>query len=417
MHLDREESDMLEGKYGYPAQKSMEILVGLGECFDAERMIPVSSVHLLYTVTALGTGGTMFLQQMADQGGRFVALTHTNPVSFDSLSWKEFGVSEQSMKAQKKVVGAVSKMGALLADSCAPYMVGHVPVMGQHLAWNESSAVIFANSVLGARSNREGGPSALAAAITGKAPEYGFHLDQNRRGDLKIVVTAKLEHLHDYGTFGYFVGKVAQDRIPVIIGMPSNVTTDSLKVMGAAATTSGSVALFHVVGVTPEAPTEKAAFGGKRVGDSDTFHFGEKELRTTENALSRATSRHADVVILGCPHLSITELRDIARRLDGKEVKHGVELWVTTSPMVKTYAEAMGYMKIIEASGARVISGGCPVSTSSEFFKDSRSRTVVTNSARLTYYIGMYAAKGQEILPYYGSLERCVDAAITGRWR
>ncbi len=416
MHLTREENEMLQGKHGFPAQKSMEMLVGLGECYDAERMIPVNSAHLLASLTAHGKGGTLFVQEMADRGGRFIIHTHTNPANFDPWLRNDFGISEQCAREQMAVTNAISKMGAFLAGTCTPYLIGHVPRMHEHVAWNESSAIIFANSVLGARTNREGGPSAIAAAITGRVPEYGYHLDQNRYGDLKIVVTARLNHPHDYGTLGYFTGKIAEDKVPVFLGIRPTVSWDELKMLGSAAATSGSAALYHVVGVTPEAPTLEAAFGGKKIKDWQTFEFGERELRETEESLSKATAKEVDLVVFGCPHASIRELREIARLLSGKRLKSGVELWVYTLRMVKTYADVMGYADIIEASGAKVLCNTCPVAMSQEFLKDGRSRIVATNSAKLTYYIGTHAAEGQDILLYYGSLERCVEAGITGMW-
>lgn len=417
MHLTREENEMLAGKHGFPAQKSMKMLIGLGECYDAEKMIPVTSAHLLYSLTELGKGGVRFLQDMANRGGKFIINTHTNPLSFDPWLWKDFGISEEYAREQMALTSTIAKMGAFLSHTCTPYLIGHVPLMREHAAWSESSAIVFANSILGARTNREGGPSALSAAIAGRVPEYGYHLDQNRCGDLKIVVTARLESPHDYGTLGYFTGKIVGDKVPVFIGIPPNVSWDALKLLGAAAATSGSVALYHVVGVTPEAPTQEAAFGRKKIRGWQTLEFGERELRETEESLSKATTSEIDLVVFGCPHASITELGEIARLLSGKRLKSGVEVWIATSRVVKTYAEMMGYINIIEASGAKVICDACPVAMSRELLKDMRPRTVATNSAKLTYYIAMYAAKGQDVLPYYGSLGRCIEAATTGKWR
>jgi len=417
MYLTKEENEMLEGKHGLSVQKSMKMLVGLGECYDAAKLIPVNSAHLLCSLTELGKGGSRFVQEMANGGGKFIIHTHTNPLSFDPWLWKDLGVSEESAQRQTALTDTFTRMGAFLSHTCTPYLIGHVPRMREHIAWNESSAIIFANSVLGARTNREGGPSALAAAITGRVPEYGYHIDQNRYGDLKVVVTTRLDSPHDYGTLGYFTGKIVEDKIPVFIGIPPNVSWDALKQLGAAAATSGSVALYHVVGVTPEAPTEEAAFGGKKIRGRQTLEFGERELRETKESLSKATTSEVDLVVLGCPHASITELGEIARLLSGNKLKSGVELWVTTSRVVKTYAEMMGYINIIEASGAKVICNACPAAMSKELVKDLRPKTIATNSAKLTYYITMYATKGQDVLPYYGTLERCVEAAVIGKWR
>ena len=389
---------MLEGKYGDPVQKSMEILVSLGECYDAEKMIPVTSAHLLYSFSSVGKGGAFFIQEMANKGGKFIIFSDTNP--------------SNPVQEQIGLIRAFTKMGAFLSDTCTPYLVGNVPRMSEHIAWNESSAIVFANSVLGARTNREGGPSALAAAMTGRVPEYGYHLDQNRYGDLRILVTARLRDSHDYGSLGYLIGKIAEDKVPVLIGIPPSVSLDELKLLGAAIATSGSVTMYHAVGVTPEAPTEKAAFGPKKIKDLQTFEVGPRELQETEEVLSTAKARHVDLVILGCPHASIGELREIAQLLSGKKLKSGVELWIFTSRMVQNYAETMGYKNIIEGSRAKLICNTCPVTMYQKSLKNLGSLIAATNSAKLAYY----SAQGKDDLIHYGSLERCIEAAIGGTW-
>lgn len=412
MHLTREENEMIEGKYGYPVQRSMEILVSLGECYDAEKMIPATSAHFLYSLSSVGKGGALFIQEMADKVGKFIIFSTTNPSNVDP-SWDDLGISENFVQEQTLLVHDFIKMGAFLSDTCTPYLVGHVPRFSEHVAWNESSAIIFANSVLGARTNREGGPSALAAALTGRVPEYGYHLDQNRYGDLRILVTARLREPHDYGTLGYFIGKIAEDKVPVLIGIPPSVSLDELKLLGAGAATSGSVAMYHAVGITPEAPTDEAAFGPRKIKDLQTFEFSTKELRETEELLSTAKAREVDLVIFGCPHASIGELREIARLLSGKRLKTGMELWISTSRMVKTYAEVMGYKNIIEESGAKLICNTCPISLYRISSKYLGLRIAATNSAKMAFYF----PQGKDVLMHYGSLERCIEAAISGVWR
>lgn len=414
MHLTRDEMEMLEGKYGYPVQKSMELLVGLGECYGAEKMIPAATAHAIPNVSALGKGGALFIQDMADQGAKFVIPTHTNPLGTDLWSWEYYRTPEDFVQMQKTVNESLGRMDALRCNTCTPYMVGHVPRKGEHVAWNESSAIIFANSVFGARTNREGGPSAIAAGLTGRVPEFGYHLDENRHGQLKIVVTAKLKDVHDYGALGYFTGKTAQDRVPVFVGITPAVTWDELKQLGSACAVSGSVTLFHAVGVTPEAPTEEAAFGGKMATDSQTTEFGEKELRESMEQLSRAKVKEVDIVSLGCPHASITELRAIARLISGKKIKPGVELWVATPRVVKTYAETLGYVDVIESSGGKIICSACPHTISAGFLKNLGPRVIATNSAKNSLSC---TAEGQDASPHFGSLERCIAAAISGVWR
>jgi predicted aconitase len=291
-------------------------------------------------------------------------------------------------------------------------MVGHFPRAGEHVAWSESSAVAFANAVLGARTNREGGFSSMASALTGRTPEYGFHLAQNRYGDLEISVTTELQDIHDYGTLGYFAGKLAGDRIPVFTGIPPSVSIDALKMLGAGASASGSVAHYHIVGVTAEAPTKDAAFGPKGEKNREIFPFGEKELREAEESISRTNDREIDFIVFGCPHASITEMAEIARLLSGKRIHPGVELWVLTSRIVRSYAERMGYVNTIEATGAKVLSDTCTNSMPRGFLKGQGHRIGASSSAKIIYGI----AGQQSMLLHYGSTTRCIQAAVRGKW-
>jgi predicted aconitase len=414
MYLTKEEMDMLHGSYGYPVKKAMEILVGLGECYDAKRMIPIVSVHLPGCgLVNAGRAGAAFVQKMADKGGKFIPFTDTNITSIDPWKWQGLGIAEDFVRDQMAMTAALGRMGAYLCNSCTPYLVGHVPGLGEHIAWGESSAIIFANSVLGARTNREGGPSALAAALTGRVPEYGYHLDRDRYGDLKFVITTTLQGISDYGTLGYFAGRIAEERVPVFVGLPRSTSWDELKQLGAAVATSGSAALFHAVGITPEASSEEVACGGRKIGDSQTFEFGKTELCETEARLSKANTGEVDLVLIGCPHASISQIKEVGQLLSGKKVKSGVELWVMTSHIVRAYAEKMGYVKTIETSGAKIIREVCPSTLPRGFLKEQGLRTVATDSAKMTYY----CAGMQDVPSHYGSTSRCVETAISGQWR
>jgi predicted aconitase len=414
MYLNQEEYEMLEGKYGYAVQKSMEILVAMGECYDAERMIPISSVHLQGAcLSGAGKAGALFVKELAERGGKFICFTDTNPMSIEPLRWEEMGMCEEFVGEQMVLTNALGKMGAFLCHSCTPYQIGHVPRFGEHIAWGESSAISFANSVLGARTNREGGPSAIAAALLGRTPEYGLHLDRNRYGNLEIAVSAELKGHHDYGTLGYFVGKVSQDRVPVLTGLPPSASWDELKLLGAAAATSGNVALYHAVGVTPEGGSKEVALGPKTIHELPIFEFNERELRETEESISIATSDEIDFVVLGCPFISIKEFKEIARLLDGKKLRSTVEFWILSCQMTKTYARRMGYLDIIESSGAKVMCEVCPSTLQRGFLKEHGYRTAATNSAKMAYYL----AGAQDILSHYGSMERCIRAGMTGFWR
>ncbi len=413
MKLTREENEMLDGKYGYPVQKSMEMLVALGELNNAEKMIPIASAHST-GVHAIGEAGAQLLEEWANKGGKFRVFVDTNPMGFDPDTPKDFGLSDEFIQRQLAANTAFAKMGACLSSTCAPYLVGHVPRWREHVAWNESSAVNFINSVFGARTNREGGPSSLAAALTGRTGEYGYHLDQNRYGDIKIRVTAKLKGVHDYGALGCFAGHLFVDKtiVPVFVGIPASISLDDFKNIGGGAQ-AGDVQLYHLAGITPEAPTEEVAFGGKKVKDWQTVEFGERELREAKESLSPATARGVDVVAFGCPHCSIREIRGIARLISGKKVQSGVKLLIVTSRMTAAYARRTGDLDAIEASGGRVMCDVCLIDKCRELLRGRSPGIMATNHSKIAWAM----STRRDILPHYGSVEECVETAITGKWR
>jgi hypothetical protein len=411
MKLTHEEEAMLAGKCGYPVQKSMEILVQLGEIYGAEKMIKISSVHMPgASVVVAGEAGTKFVEKMAAAGGQVRALTTLNPGAVNFDAWQEIGYSEETYKLQRRLTTAYEKMGCLACHTCTPYFIGSCPRRGEHIAWGESSAIAFANSVLGAYTNREGGPSALAAALTGCVPEYGYHLAENRFGHLQINVHSKLNGIADFGALGYWVGSRAGSKVPVFTGI-TNPNTDELKMLGAALASSGAVALFHVVGVTPEAPTCEAAFGGRK--PEQVVDFDASLLADAKRALNKVNGEEVSVVCIGCPHTSIVEIAEIAAALKDKKVKSHVELWILTALPTRAFAERCGYDKIIEAAGGRFVIDTCPIlSPMAEVAKKKNYSALVTNSAKLAHY-----APGQWALPtYYGSLQSCLGAAISGKF-
>jgi predicted aconitase len=412
LFLTDEEKRMLNGERGYPAQKGMQILTALGESFGAEKMIEVTSGHMPgASVMILGEAGMMYVEEMAAKGGQFRVFTTTNPTSCDPCQWRALGVGEECVKKQERLTGAYQKMGAITCGSCTPYFIGNSPRVGEHAAWGESSAVVYANSVLGARTNREGGPSALAVSLTGRAPAYGFHLMENRYGKLLVEVTRPLIGITDYGTLGYYVGTFAKQDTPVFTGIPLNVTFDQLKALGAALASSGAVGLFHVVGVTPEAPTLEAAFGGKK--PALVLDYSVRAQEETEAHLNLEPSDHVDWVYIGCPQCSILELRDIAKALAGKRVHKGVEFWICTSTPIKTLAEQMGYAKAITDSGALLVCETCPAHLpTKDTAKKQGYRTLTTDSAKMAHY-----AAGEVGFPtHYGSTEKVIQAAISKKW-
>ncbi len=414
MKLTREEETMLTGKYGHPVQKSMQLLVTLGELFEAERMVKVSHVHVAATtITALGKECAEYVEELASQGGRFAVPSTSNTASVDPVLWKETGVSRDWFDAHLAMQKSYEKLGALMSYTCAPYQLGHIPRLGENIAWGEAAAIVYGNSVLGARTNREGGPTCLAAALAGRVPLYGYHLQENRYGNWKVIVNANLEDVADYGAMGYYVGGIVKDAIPVFVGIPPDVSTAKLKALGTALSCSGAVALFHVVGVTPEARTEEQAFNFRKAGDSQTIKVTDKEISEANAVLSKSDSDDVDLVLLGCPHTSIVEIREIAQLISGRKVRSSAELWVLTSTPLKAYADRSGYTDIIERSGGRIICGTCPLCAPKDSIRNVGHRIAATNAAKLAHHVP--GSCGLKVL--YGTTAKCVDAAINGSWR
>src|SRR3989337_1337675 len=272
MNLTKEEEKMLSGEEGYAVRKSMEILVALGDIYGAEQLIKVGSGQVAgVSYHNLGDAGLEFLNELA-KDGKVKVLTTLNPAGMDLENWRQLGISPEFAEKQNLVINAFKKMGILISCTCTPYLIGTLPLYGEHIAWSESSAVTFANSVLGARTNREGGPSALAAAFVGKTPNYGLHLDENRVPDVHVQVNAELAKLSDWGALGYAIGRKAENKIPYITGIKA-AELDELKSFCASVVTYGAKPLFYIKGVTPAAekhqpPKEKVTIEDKDIKEA-----------------------------------------------------------------------------------------------------------------------------------------------------
>lgn len=412
MHLTDEEQQMLDGANGPAVQKAMQILVALGEGFGAKRLIKTNNVHMAgSSVLVAEEAGTRWVEDLRAQGGNFITRVTTNPTAVDPTQWEEIGIPESDSKLQIRLTDAYAGMGANTCNTCIPYLVGNSPRFGEHMAWGESSAVVYANSVCGARTNREGGPSGMASALTGRTPEYGFHLKENRYGKFLIKVETTLQDMTDYGTLGCFAGKIAGQDTPVFTGIPSDPTLEELKALSAALASSGAVSMFHAVGVTPEAPTLEEAFGGNE--PEKVYVFDDAEKAKIEAFLNKEPSDHVDWILIGCPNASVQEIREVADALEGKKVHDEVTLWVTTAGSMYAMAERMGYIKTIEEAGGVVVRETCPFLARSRVIAPKKGyKTLTTNSAKMAFY-----APGQFGLPtHYGNLPRVMQAAINGVW-
>ena len=376
MKLTAAEEAMLAGEQGPATRKAMEILTTLGTIYGAERMIPVTSVQVSGVSYAnLGEAGLEFLAEMADGGGKCRVLATLNPAGMDVENWQALGIDETFAANQTRVIEAFARMGVITTCSCTPYLVGNSPHFGEHIAWAESSAVCYANAVIGARTNREGGPSALAAALTGRTPAYGYHLAENRQPAVTVVVEDVVVENSDFGALGKAIGQrleaSGQRPVPFIQGV-EQATLEQLKSFCASIATYGGVALFHMAGITPEAAQVKPP--------AETVSIGPAEIEQARRSMNDAAPDEVDFVSLGCPHLSIKEIARIAELLAGQKVTK--EFWITAARPTKQIADMMGYTEIIEASGAKFATDTCCVVAPIK----GRFKALATDSAKACYY-------------------------------
>lgn len=376
MNLTQEQQAMLDGKHGRSARKAMEILAALGMIYGAEHMVQATSVQIAgVSYDNLGEAGLHFLTEMAEGGGQARVLTTLNPAGMDVENWQAMGISVEFAAQQKRVIEVFERMGVQATCSCTPYLIGNLPGFGDHIAWAESSAVCYANSILGARTNREGGPSALAAALTGFTPAYGLHLEENRCPTVTVRVEAQVRGSDGFGALGRAIGEHLESagvgKVPYITGVMAS-TLEERKAFCASIATYGGVALFHMPGVTPEA--------GQYAPPNQTITIGQVELNQAYAAMTDAEPEEIDFVSLGCPHLTIDEIARIAQLLEGKRVTK--TFWITAARPVKQMADSLGYTKIIEASGAVFATDTCCVVAPIR----GRFHALATDSAKACYY-------------------------------
>ena len=378
MYLTREEEKMYSGEYGPAVEKSMEILVALGDIYGADGMVEIVSAQISgVSYKTIGDAGLEYLEDLAGEGAQVVVPSTLNPAGVDLDQWKELGFPAEFTKKQLLIVEAYRKMGISTTCTCTPYLVGNVPPLGSHIAWSESSAVCYGNSVLGARTNREGGPGALSAAICGRTPNYGYHLDDGRVPHLLVEVETPLNGA-DYGALGYLVGKAVGNGIPyfkLVDEQQKKPQVNQLKALGAALASSGAVALFHMENTTPESPEAMP-----HTKNLEKLTVTREDVDDTRGKLS--TSQKPDLVCLGCPHASLEEIKEVALKLDGKKLAN--QLWVCTSISVKAASDRMGYTRIIEEAGGHVVCDTCMVVAPIE---DMGFKVIGVDSAKAANYV------------------------------
>ncbi|WP_303247958.1 aconitase X catalytic domain-containing protein [uncultured Methanobrevibacter sp.] len=375
MYLTNKEEAMCNGEYGETIRKSMDILVALGDIYGAEKLVDITSAQVSgVSYKTIGQAGLEYLEDLAKDDKGVATVTSTlNPPGTDLDNWDKFGFPEEFSIKQNQIVDAYGKLGITKTCTCTPYLVGNVPRFRDHISWSESSAVAFVNSVIGAKTNREGGPGALAAAIVGKTPLYGFHLQENRTADWIIDVETELSGA-DFGALGYIVGQNVGGDVPyfTLRNTPNN---NDLKTLGAALASSGSVALYHIEDVTPEYDVADKSEASEKITITKEDILQTREKLTT-------TDKEADLICLGCPHASLEEIKKVADIVKGKTIKN--KLWICTSINVKASADRMGYTKTIENAGGNIVCDTCMVVAPIE---DMGFEVIGVNSAKAANYV------------------------------
>ena len=412
MRLTDIEESMLAGGMGEPRRLAMEQQMRVGAFFDAEDFVEVSQVHLMADTESLGDAGIAFLEEIAGyptEQRRVRVPTVTDPRGIDLRAYKRLKQPESFAERERRAIAALSALDVLMADTCINYQTVLPPVFGEHLAFGDTGSTIYANSVCGARSNFEGGPAALAAALTGRVPRYGYHLDRCRRGTRHFVLDERPQALSDWGAVGGIVGRHTESywQVPVIDGLEEAPTSNQLKHFGAALASFGSVAMFHMVGVTPEAPDARTVFDGPvptplpiTRADIAAFYssFGPIEGKI-------------DVVVFAAPQLSLVEMQQLAALLDGRRVHPDTALVVATSPEVRSACDRMGLTATIEGAGSMVLEGVCFYQMYARETGEANGwKTLMTNSAKLVNIIQGYGYR-----PVLAPMKRCVETAIKGR--
>ncbi|HEX17718.1 MAG TPA: DUF521 domain-containing protein [Thermoplasmatales archaeon] len=370
MYLSREEERILDGEYGEIKERMFRILVAIGDTFGADRMIKVTSTQISgVSYKSIGDFGLEFLEDIAGKV-KVEVPSYLNPAGIDTRMWSKLGFPEDFARKQMRIIMAFKKMGVYPTLTCTPYLIGNLPRYGEHLAWAESSAVIFANSVIGARTNREGGISALASAICGVTPNYGLHIKENRKPEVIVEVKVKPSSISDLGLLGYLIGRIVRNKIPYLRGLRS-IDTDGLKALGAGISATSSIAMYHIEGITPE----YRDFGIE----------GLERIEIDEKIISDEMGKQSlepDAVMIGCPHASIREIREVARLVRGRKLRK--PLWVFTSRFTKKLSADLGYLKTITNAGGRVISDTCMVVSPIE---ELGFRIIGTNSGKALNYL------------------------------
>jgi predicted aconitase len=411
MRLTPEEEAMLAGQRGEAVRDALRYQLAVGEFFGAERFVPVTNAHMMGDSEVMGDGGLGWLKATGAKHARACVPLTTNARCFDFEHAAHLGQDALEAAKERELIGCLRDMGALTTDTCINYQTLYQPHLGEHVAWGDTGTVIYANSVFGARSNFEAGPSAFAASLTGRTPAYGFHLDEHRRGTILVELRVEPEDLADWGAIGKLVGEPNQDyfAVPVFTGVKRTPTSDELKHLGASLASYGSMAMFHMEGVTPEAAALKQAFGGRKPA---------KRMRITTKDLQRVYRNYefgegATIVVFSGPQLSLWELKHLAALFGERKVHSSMRCFASTNRQVLEQARALGVVKALEAAGVGLLEGMCfyILERLSGIREENRWVNLVSNSAKIVNTIT--AHRFRTILRPTAA---CVDIACSGKY-
>jgi len=376
LQLDSKQEKMLKGEFGEARQLAMQILVKVGDAMEADTLVPITSAHVLAHYSSLHEAGIEMLERFSEAGGKFAVKTTVDPASVDLENWRSFRIPERYASKQFRLQEAYSRLGGDPCWTCTQYQVCSFPRKSDVVAWAESSAVVFANSLIGCRTNRITSGLDIACAMSGLTPNYGMLLDENRIARVSFKLDIRRPSDLDYRSIGFFIGRHAGARVPALVGLPKLSTSDDLKHLGAAAATGGPVNMIHFIGRSPGSKTLRNATAGESV---ETIALGRSDLEEVEQELNE-TEERPDLVVLGVPHLSPEELNDLAARLGGRRLKRGIRMYVYTSQQAYNHVTRNGLRARIEASGARLSH-----STDGEIspLRELGFKIILTNSAKM----------------------------------
>jgi len=420
---------MLDGLEGPAKQAAMRFLVSYGEALGAEEFIDTNNVHSLILLSMypdilnakldINDIDAFVSKSVLNSDERIVVdrvaaftSTHISSLDRDNLDSVKISFaddSEEMIKYEQALIDYAKRIGMVLTESCTPFITGNLPVKGEHCAWVESSAIAFANSIIGARTNIEGNHSSFASALTGKTPNWGMHLDENRRATIKINVRVQPQNALDWYLLGFWAGPKVGQSVPVFDGITVQPDQEELLALAAGGTASGAIIMFHVVGITPEAETLEQATGGKEI--EQTLEYGPDERKAIYDMLNYGKNKNVQYVMIGCPHLNIKNLSHIANLLKDKHVK--TKLMLFTNKTALELAKSNGVYDTIINAGAKLISGSCP-----NFAKIEQGNVLAVDSPKFAFTapIKGHGFFGCESV-WLGTMDECIDAAITGLWK